>query len=193
MGRLITDGDLGGFPPGRGTWEPTVWRWAVTTFGAQSFLDIGCGPGHAVQFCHDLGLRAAGLDGSPKAFAMSPCPTRLEMHDFSRGEWPPNTPGIPSPAFDLVWSAEFVEHIEEKYLSNFLPAFATAQKAILLLHGIPGQKGHHHVNCQPPEYWIGHLGRMGYRWDESATLAARPLSRFANRGWGAKGLVFVPV
>jgi hypothetical protein len=28
-------------------------------------------------------------------------------------------------------------------------------------HAVPGQTGHHHVNCQPSEYWVDQLGRHG--------------------------------
>jgi hypothetical protein len=31
-----------------------------------------------------------------------------------------------------------------------------------MTHAVPGQKGWHHVNCQPSEYWIDHLARRGY-------------------------------
>jgi hypothetical protein len=32
-----------------------------------------------------------------------------------------------------------------------------------MTHGLPGQEGHHHVNCQPTEYWIDHLASRGYK------------------------------
>ena len=31
-----------------------------------------------------------------------------------------------------------------------------------MTHALPGQGGHHHVNCQPPEYWIEKMARRGY-------------------------------
>jgi hypothetical protein len=32
-----------------------------------------------------------------------------------------------------------------------------------MTHGLPGQEGHHHVNCQPTEYWLKHLADRGFK------------------------------
>jgi uncharacterized protein (DUF1330 family) len=41
-----------------------------------------------------------------------------------------------------------------------------------MTHAVPGQKGWHHVNCQPSEYWINHLSSRGYELleDDSKTI-----------------------
>ena len=31
-----------------------------------------------------------------------------------------------------------------------------------MTHAVPGQKGHHHVNCQPTPYWVNHLTARNY-------------------------------
>jgi hypothetical protein len=59
---------------------------------------------------------------------------------------------------DLVHCQEVAEHIEPAFVENLLASLA-AGKYILMTHGLPGQIGHHHVNCQPPDYWIENLAR----------------------------------
>jgi hypothetical protein len=53
----------------------------------------------------------------------------------------------------------------------------------------PGQGGHHHVNCQPPEYWIGVLAGAGFRHDPELTRQAKALTPTGYFDWS--GLVFV--
>jgi hypothetical protein len=62
---------------------------------------------------------------------------------------------------DLVLCVEVVEHIEERFLSSLLQTLQNG-RVIAMTHAIPGQIGHHHVNCQPSSYWIEKLDGVGY-------------------------------
>jgi hypothetical protein len=186
---FVNEGHLGGYvrstpeyPHGDPwTWCPEVWDWAVATFKPRHAIDVGCGEGHAVKYFQERGVITVGVDGSPTAQMAGV--VNVIGHDFSKGPW---TFG----PLDLIWCCEFVEHVEEKYIDNFLPVFSSADKAVLMTHAFPGQAGHHHVNCQPAEYWIAQLGRWGHRLDWELTSIARALSSWTH--WGRSGLVFVP-
>ncbi len=186
----VNEGHLGGYiratdsMPGWShgdpqTWEPDLWRWAVDTFAAESVLDVGCGEAHSTRFLSDLGCRVLGVDGSVQALESSALPDRHVRHDLLDG------PFTPDEAFDLVWSCEFVEDVEERFADNFLATFALARKAILMTYAAPGQPGWHHVNCQPASYWIEKIERLGFRLDRELTDQSRAIARgghFARRG-----------
>ena len=44
-----------------------------------------------------------------------------------------------------------------------------------MTHGIPGQRGHHHVNCQWQEYWIEHIEARGFNYAEEDSKEIRKL------------------
>jgi len=79
----------------------------------------------------------------------------------------------------LCWSCEFVEHVEEQYVDNFLKDFAQA-RYIIMTHATPGQSerdhAHHHVNEQNAEYWIDKIQNFGYNYDVEATTALRAIA-----------------
>jgi SAM-dependent methyltransferase len=169
---MVKDGHLGGYVRGGdpGTWCPNLWQWLVATFEIRSVLDVGCGEGQSTRFFRDLGCEVIGVDGCRQAIADSVIPECSVLHDFCEG------PFIPSRPVDLVWSCEFVEHVEERFLDNLLRTFASARKAVAMTHAFPGQRGHHHVNCQKSAYWIRHLERSGLVCHVASAQRARTVS-----------------
>lgn len=158
--------------------DPATLAYLVARYGVQSLLDVGCGPGGMLDDAQALGLLAAGIDGDP--FVAS-ADRRITCHDYTQGplRWAP---------VDLVWSMEFVEHVDAAYVGNFLITF-DAGRVLYMTAAPPGFPGWHHVNCQPPEYWIDLLGRRGWALDEEATAWVRANGShvFSTR----QGLVFV--
>jgi SAM-dependent methyltransferase len=189
---MVKDGHLGGYIHGGdpGTWCPHLWSWIVKEFQIQSVLDVGCGEGHSTKFFRDLGCDVLGVDGCRQAIEDSVIPDHVVQHDFC------NRPFVPERPFDLIWSCEFLEHVEKEYVPNILETFAHAAKVILITHAFPerrkrrAERGHHHVNCQPSAYWIRLIEAMGFecRVDESRrartiTLADFPgINHFARSG-----------
>jgi len=192
-----TEGHLGGYLRSRhpraeefgtqdgdpATYTPELWQWAIDALGVKSVLDVGCGEGHAAAFFRDRGCTVLGVDGSVQAERDSVIPGLHLRHDYSLG------PLVPPGAWDLVWSCEFVEHVEERFADNFLASFACASRYLMMTFASPGQPGWHHVNCQPQHYWVERMNRLGFDLDENLTRQARDVARAGH--FRERGLVFV--
>ena len=164
------------------TWTPQLWRWIHAELEIKSVLDVGCAEGHAAAFFEQLGCRISGVDGSKLALRDSVIPEHHVQHDYTEG------PYLPATDYDLVWCCEFVEHVEERFVDNFLATFNTAGKYIFMTAAQPGQPGWHHVNCQLPGYWIEKIQRMGFQFQQELTNTARQLAKSGH--FSRQGLVF---
>jgi SAM-dependent methyltransferase len=164
------------------TWSPSLWLWAMSALNIRSVLDVGCGEGHCAAFFKQYGCDVLGVDGSTLALRDSQIPKQHAQHDFTKGSYDPKK------QFDMVWCSEFVEHVEENYIDNFLKTFTFASRYILMTFAEPGQSGWHHVNCQPQAYWEQSLKGIGYRLDKQRTNFARQAA--ASGHYLRAGLVF---
>ncbi len=178
---------LGGYVPGgdEATYYPELWL-ALTEIARLQLnypqdvrvLDVGAGDNVAVRYFQSLkGVQAIGVDG---------CETSDVLHDFTAAFLPQIGD------FDLVWSCEFVEHVEERYLPFVLDALSRAP-LLAMTYAAPGQPGHHHVNCQPEAYWVGALAGFGMRLDPALTALAKDRAGYNTSPWNhfaARGLVF---
>jgi SAM-dependent methyltransferase len=137
---------------------------------AKTFIDIGCGPGKQVEVAKALGLSAIGVDGDPEMTKLK----HVNLFDFSKKKAAKDDlPFLPKRKyFDIGWSTEFLEHIDEKYIENFMPLFALC-KVVVITHATPGQKGHHHVNEQLFPYWKDIFHSYGLNEDKELTKLLR--------------------
>jgi hypothetical protein len=192
---FINRGHLGGFIQHDGehpngdpaTYTPVVWDYLVEHYAPKTVLDIGCGEGHAVKYLRSKGVAAYGVEGCQDAWRSMVCdPAHVIVHDFtqSAAAYPE---GFPK-SFDMAWCCEFVEHVEERYKDRFLGVFERCG-VVAMTHAFPGQPGHHHVNCQLPDYWIKLMESIGFRLDKEVTGATRALAPSSH--WLRSGLVFV--
>lgn len=180
----VLEGHLGGFytTVDKASHCPEMFKYLVENLDINSVLDIGCGMGYQMQefmkYCDEV----VGVDGSEYATSNSPVKESIFKHDFSVGELETED------RFDLCWCCEFVEHVKEEFRDNFLSSFAFC-KYVAMTHAVPGQGGHHHVNCQPREYWVEHMSRFGFEFDEEMT---DQLKELAGKGthYGNTGLFF---
>jgi len=152
----------------------------IDNYDISSMLDVGCGPGGQVLQATDMGLTATGIDGD---FTVERPGDHWHIHDYTTG------PSKLVQQFDLVWSCEFVEHVYEKYMQNFLQDFARGTW-ICMTYAPPGFPGHHHVNCQPKQYWIDAIESLGYKYSEQDTQAVRQCSTQKKKFVTRRGLVF---
>jgi Methyltransferase domain len=184
-GRTRENEHLGGAflnAPDANTYLPDVWTYLIDRYAVKSVLDVGAGVGWSTKWFADQGLLALGVEGWPEALEKSQCRDRIVAHDYTRG------PFVPTMPFDLGWCAEFVEHIEEEHIPNFMASFQ-ACSYVCMTHGEIGQIGYHHVNCQSTDYWIEKMGQYGFDYDAAETANLRATDTQKNP-WGRKTLTF---
>jgi hypothetical protein len=145
--------------------------------GITSLIDLGCGPMGQVKLAKELNIDAIGIDGDWN------CSPDI-VHDFTTG---PFSEEIKA---DAIWSVEFLEHVEEKYLNNVLKIFNSVNCAILAAAPV-GKGGYHHVNCQNPEYWSEKMNSIGFYLDMSHTAAIRKASTMKREFIRDRGMVFI--
>jgi SAM-dependent methyltransferase len=126
-------------------------------YKARSMIDVGCGTGGMVDWAKEIGMAALGVDGDPNMARDG-----IITHDYTTG------PYVPDREFDLVWCVEFVEHVGEKFIENFMATFNKG-KILLLSHAYPYQGGKNHVNLQEAEYWIEKLKEHDWLVDYAVT------------------------
>jgi 2-polyprenyl-3-methyl-5-hydroxy-6-metoxy-1,4-benzoquinol methylase len=164
------DSHLGGYGLGplgdRASYHPNLWIWAIKLLNIRSVIDIGCGEGCSSKFFLEAGCDVLGVEGYEPAVRSSRIPGRVVLHDYTTG------PFVPDRDFDMAWSCEFIEHIEEMNLMN---VFATFERAacVFLTFATPGQGGHHHVNEQDQAYWVSRFAEHGFDYDEELTTCGR--------------------
>ena len=155
---------------------------ARNSLGINTFLDIGCGPGGMVIKARELGLSAWGVDGD---FTLKRDePSWFFVHDYTKGLF---TPALP--AIDMIWCCEFVEHVRKKFEANYMATMQMAAR-VFMTYSDPGKPGHHHVNCEPKDYWLHLFSKYGFHLDEPLTEKARQASTMGRDFFRTHGLVF---
>lgn len=155
----------------------------IELFDCKSVIDVGCGPGGMVELFKNMGMEVIGVDGDDVVERPENIKENIIIHDFQNG------PFIPNKKFDLAWSVEFVEHIYPKYMTNYIETFKHC-KTVVFTHAVPGQPGHHHVNCRSVDYWLGVMEGNGFEINVDATNAVRQDSTMKERYIRTTGLVF---
>lgn len=154
---------------------PKMWKYLVDTLGVRSVVDVGCGFGfHSKYFKEILGCEVLGIEGSERVVELSLLPSDIKWHDYTKGKY--ELPKV----YDLAWCIECVEHIEAQYIPNFMETFSNC-RYVAMTHGLPGQGGYHHVNCQPAQYWIDVFAKWGFEMVGDLTNKCRQISKEDNR------------
>ena len=155
--------------------EPDVWDYCVNTFGAKKVLDLGAGEGHAAAYFADKGCQVLAVDNDVDAIENSEHP--IAQHDFTTG-------AFIGGRFDMVYMAEFVEHLPEECLPHLSEALSSTN-LVLMTYAIPGNEGVGHVNLQEEPYWVQWMANQGFNLDIEMTTAIRAKAKhvhFKNRG-----------
>ena len=191
---MLEEDHLGGFiiEGDPATFTPNLWKFLCENFEVKSVVDVGCGMGYAVKEFKKHCNNVLGIDGSKFVIENSDVKDSILHFDFCNG-----SPDIKP--YDLCWSCEFVEHVDERYLDNFLKIFCSS-KYLAITYAGPGQSGHHHVNCQPAEYWIEKMEQRGMVYSEQATNILKQEAekdgliynpRFRDNHFFNRGLFFI--
>lgn len=156
----------------RHTYSPDAWKYIVNKYNIKSMMDVGSGYGHTPKWFSDYGLNPViAIEGLEKNVKNAIIPT---IHvDLTEKSYMVDV--------EMVHCVEVVEHINEKYLDNLLDTLCCG-KYIFMTHGLPGQKGHHHVNNQPPQYWINHINTRGFVLIEEDSRMIKKLSPGTKKG-----------
>lgn len=157
--------------------------WLQDELGVTSMYDIGCGRGGQVQEALSLGINAIGVDGDTWGSGKFWGDLPIVVHDYTKGESPLVD------AVDLVWSVEFLEHVEEKYINNFMPDLLLGD-IVVVTHATPDMPGHHHVNCQEKDYWIDEFAENGLYYSTHLTEQLKVHSTMKKYFIRKNGLVF---
>lgn len=150
------------------TFMPDVWGYVCYKYGLRSVLDIGCALGFNARWLFDRGYDVMGVEGFPDYVNGNKLPQdRVVLHDYTEGPWVP-----PHHEFDLGLATEFVEHVEARFVPNFVETFKYC-RYILMTHALPGQGGVHHVNERDSAYWVEILAAAGFEHLEDETERLR--------------------
>ena len=170
---------LGGH--GNKTWtDRGALEFLAAEVGAKTYLDIGCGPGGQLEIATHLGLKGLGIDGDHTLEYNSDL--TVQIHDFSSGPLDKDDMiYVPkSGYFDIGWTVEFLEHVDEEFIPNFMKPL-TLCKYVVMTHAIPGLGGHHHVNERHFDYWESVFKEYGFSADIGLTRAVRGNSTMKNK------------
>lgn len=145
-----------------------VWDWMIEN-NIKSVIDVGCGEGHSTKYFSDRGVKCLGVEGGLNAYNNSVIKDKIVLHDYTENAF------VTDNDYDAIWCCEFVEHVDEKYIDNFLSTFKMAKK-IFMTHAVPGQEGYHHVNCQTSSYWIKKIENIGYKYNNDMSIYLRSIT-----------------
>ena len=123
-----------------------------------SIIDVGCGIGTWLKAASELGVnKFIGIDGneieenfllvSRKYIKID----NLETHKNANNE-----------KYDLAISIEVAEHLHNNCSFDFIKTLTSYSDVILFSAAIPYQEGEHHINCQPPQFWVDIFKKYGY-------------------------------
>ncbi len=148
-----------------------VLNFMIDKYQVKSFIDIGCGPGGMVALANDKGLESIGIDGD---FTIKRPSLNFKIIDYSK------TRSFIQQKYDFAWSCEFVEHVEEQYIANYMPDFTLGKYVVMTFN--QSKRGHHHVTLKSQDYWIETFRKYDLIFDQKETETIREISTMNTAG-----------
>jgi hypothetical protein len=163
------------------TFMPDVWQYLADKYKIKTMVDIGAGAAWNTEWWHSKGFHAVAIEGWPDAIAAIRMPMeRVIVHDYTLGP-------LPIPRTDLGWSSEFVEHVEERFIPNWM-ATAKCCRYFCMTFAKPGQGGFHHVCERPFEFWLEQFAKNEFEHIPAETEYLRSTDQGGS--WGRCTLSF---
>ena len=173
----------GAYPCGDGnTFMPDVWGYLLVRYQVASMLDLGCGYGHTMEWFAKLLVKVQGVEGDAAALTTHLTPGSVIAHDYTTGPAP-----LSDARFDLGWAAEFIEHVEERFIPHYMTDLQRC-RVVCVTHAEPGQAGHHHVTLQPDDWWVSKFAEYNLTFNATETALLRLTDRW-KAGWGRRTLM----
>lgn len=121
----------------------------------QRVIDVGCGIGHWLNACKQLGASSVvGVDGPwvPRDKML------LSEQEFSSVDLQDRSLPLynlyPDPTFDLAICLETAEHLPHWIGSLLIETLCNLAPVVLFSAATPGQGGTDHINEKPLSYWV---------------------------------------
>jgi SAM-dependent methyltransferase len=161
---------------------PYIVQAIMSTLSPKSVVDVGCAIGDLVKGFQDLKIRALGIEGSRAAAPYVVLDEMSILYEDLRLPLPPMS------KFDLLISFEVFEHIEEEYADQLCKNVTELSDNLLISAAPPGQEGHHHFNCQLPEYWSAKFEKLNFSRVTSVEHRIKQLLKSQARRAGIKAI-----
>lgn len=145
----------------------------------KTMIDVGCGLGGMAEVAEAVGVEWHGLDG----VNTKPDHPRFYQWDFMAGPFT-GGPGH----YDLAWSIEFVEHVPESHMHNFIALFQQCDVVAITSSSVVAKK---HPNPQKPEYWDRVLQEAGFIAMPKLALAMREASTMGREFMDRTGRLYM--
>lgn len=138
-------------------------------FKPYTVFDVGCGIGGYLEGFAKCNCLVSGFDmGYDQAGQFM-----NEYIRMSTFKWDASDPILIDYKYDLVISIEVAEHIDKTKSSIFCKNVVDlcCGRIILTAAGL-GQRGRHHVNCQPQKYWVDKFENIDAKYNTKETKQA---------------------
>ena len=160
-------------------WADRLAAWIKQELDPESVLDIGCGPGVYVDSLVKLGVNAQGIDIDER---VKNCPALKQQSLFD----------IKDELADVVVCMEVAEHLPADDADEMVKRVcSTVNGSLIWTAAVPGQDGHGHINCQPPEYWEEKITRQGLKRNKDKENQLLNYARSGlHMGWFVNNLLY---
>jgi len=139
-------------------------------FKPESILEFGCGIGLYLEYLENNFIINELYGIEPRPPLVTNQKRKLIALDITQQ-------GIPLSlfrTFDLVYSIEVLEHIDEKYHVDIIRYLCISSKKWLIFSAAqPGQEGVGHISCKELDYWINLIKNNGFLLSKKKTQQIR--------------------
>ncbi len=134
-----------------------VSKWIYDNIGGQIFGDVGCGNAYMISNLYKTGKKVWGVDAAKnfEEYVDKKIRKFVKKVDLTVETNLDNS--------DVALCFEVAEHIDKKFADVLVKNIvSTNADTILFTAARPGQDGTHHINLQPPQYWLDKFKKYGY-------------------------------